>query len=604
MQSLVKKIKDRVNIVDIIGSFIKVERAGINHKACCPFHHEKTPSFFVSEQRQTFNCFGCGLKGDVIEFVKLYEHLEFKEALRYVFDKSGLPESDWQQNQDKSLQDIKDDKEKKDSLSLFDKVIEIYHENLFQNHNNKIINYLYNRGLKTETIKDWKIGYTPESWQFIEDKLNNNSTDTQLLEKLGIVKSKDGKRYDFFRDRITFPIFDIQGHPIAISARVIDKGEPKYLNSPDTLLFNKSEVLYGLDKAKDGIRKFKYVILVEGQMDLLLCHQEGFNNTVATSGTALTDKHLQILRRYTNNLMLIYDADKAGLNATVKAWNLALKYGFEVKTAVLPQGEDPASLLLKDKKTFLNILKNATHVIDYIISKSDNNSRLSTKNSLEKIIPLIASLESSIDREFFSKKVSDYFDISLDNINLELNKYKQNEHVYVNNLSKDDLKIKDDSMSNKDSKNNIIIDKALAEFKSLVYIYNQQLNTNSKTEDNNIISDKQQKVDSYIDDYKKSELYRLQVEYLKDLENIFNNIDQIDENIIFTLENMYTQKKLDLDFYKREIEISFNNFIKKIYNLIFIEIQNKLKKAEIIKDINLINKYTQDINTLWQNQKK
>lgn len=600
MQSLVKKIKDRVNIVDIIGSMIKLDRNGINHKACCPFHHEKTPSFFVSEQRQTFNCFGCGVKGDVVEFVKLYEHLDFKEALRYVFDKSGLPESDWQQNQERSREDIKADQERKESQDIFEKVVDIYHKNLSEKESENVLVYLKNRGLKSETIDTWKIGYSPELWQFIENKI----APSPILEKVGLVKAKDGKRYDFFRDRIIFPIFDIQGHAIAISARIVDKGEPKYLNSPDTILFNKSETLYGLDKAKEGIRKFKYAILVEGQMDLLLCHQEGFNNTIATSGTALTDKHLQMLRRYTNNLMLIYDADKAGLNATIKAWSLALKYGFEVKTVVMPSGEDPASLLLKDKKTFLNTIKKAVHVIDFVISQSDNKSRISTKGSLEKIIPLIASLESSIDKEFFSKKTAEYFDLSLENINSELQKYSQNQSGYTGKYV-DNIDNTLDNSEDSGKKTNTVIDKALAEFKSLVYIYNQQLNTQVlQSENQEDYSDKIQKIDSYINEYKNSDLFKLQQEYIPDLNLMFQSIDSIDEKIIFNLENIYTQKKLDLDFYKQEINISYKNFTNKIYNLIFQEIQNKLKKAEIIKDNNLINKYTQDINILWQNQKK
>ncbi len=600
MQSLVKKIKDRVNIVDIIGGIIKLDRNGINHKACCPFHHEKTPSFFVSEQRQTFNCFGCGVKGDVVEFVKLYEHLDFKEALRYVFDKSGLPESDWQQNQERSREDIKADQERKEAQDIFEKVVDIYHKNLSEKESENVLLYLKNRGLKSETINIWKIGYSPEAWQFIENKI----PPSPILEKVGVVKAKDGKRYDFFRDRIIFPIFDIQGHAIAISARIVDKGEPKYLNSPDTILFNKSETLYGLDKAKDGIRKFKYAILVEGQMDLLLCHQEGFNNTIATSGTALTDKHLQMLRRYTNNLMLIYDADKAGLNATIKAWSLALKYGFEVKTVVMPSGEDPASLLLKDKKTFLNTIKKAVHVIDFVISQSDNKSRISTKGSLEKIIPLIASLESSIDKEFFSKKTAEYFDLSLENINSELQKYSQNQSGYTGKYV-DNIDNTLDNSEDSGKKTNTVIDKALAEFKSLVYIYNQQLNTQVlQSENQEDYSDKIQKIDSYINEYKNSDLFKLQQEYIPDLNLMFQSIDSIDEKIIFNLENIYTQKKLDLDFYKQEINISYKNFTNKIYNLIFQEIQNKLKKAEIIKDNNLINKYTQDINILWQNQKK
>ncbi len=595
MQPLVKKIKDRVNIVDIIGSFIKVDRSGINFKACCPFHHEKTPSFFVSEQRQTFNCFGCGVKGDVVEFVKLYEHLDFKEALRYVFDKSGLPESDWQQNQERSLKGIQEDKEKKDAQDIFEKVVDIYHANIQDKESENVLLYLTNRGLKKETIKDWKIGYSPNAWQFIETKITS-----PLLEKVGIVKSKDGKRYDFFRDRIIFPIFDIQGHAIAISARIVDQGEPKYLNSPDTILFNKSETLYGLDKAKDGIRKFKYAILVEGQMDLLLCHQEGFNNTVATSGTALTDKHLQMLRRYTNNLMLLYDADKAGLNATVKAWTLALKYGFEVKTAVMPTGEDPASLLLKDKKKFLATIKNATHVIDFVISQSDNKSRISTKASLEKIIPLIASLESSVDKEFFTKKTAEFFELSQENINSELQRYAQNEHSYLNNVDRTV-----DKVDNSDKPAYAVIEKALAEFKSLVYIYNQQLHTLvSQSENPQDHSDQKQNIDSFINEYKKSDLFKLQEEDVPGLNSIFNTVNEINEEIIFNLENIYTQKKVDLDFYKQEVDISHKNFIHKIYNLIYQEIQNKLKKAEIIKDTNLIHKYTQDINILWQNLKK
>lgn len=599
MQSLVKKIKDRVNIIDIIGSVIKLDRNGINHKACCPFHHEKTPSFFISEQRQTFNCFGCGVKGDVIEFIKLYEHLDFKEALRYVFDKSGLPESDWQQNQERSMDDIKADQEKKEAQDVFEKVVDIYHKNLSEKESENVLLYLTNRGLKQETINTWKIGYSPDAWQFVENKISPSP----ILEKVGIVKAKDGKRYDFFRDRIIFPIFDIQGHAIAISARIVDKGEPKYLNSPDTILFNKSETLYGLDKAKDGIRKFKYTILVEGQMDLLLCHQEGFNNTVATSGTSLTDKHLQMLRRYTNNLMLIYDADKAGLNATVKAWSLALKYGFEVKTAVMSSGEDPASLLLKDKKLFLNIIKKAVHVIDFVISQSDNTSRISTKNSLEKIIPLIASLESSIDKEFFSKKTAEFFDLSLENINTELQRYSQNQNgfsdKYIDNL---DRSIDDNKTENKAYN---VVDRTLAELKTLVYIYNQQLNTTvSQSESLNTNSDQKQQIDSYVHEYKTSDLHKLQQEYIPDLNSVFDNIEDMDEKVIFNLENIYTQKKVDLDFYKQEVEISYKNFINKIYNLVFQEIQNKLKKAEIIKDNDLINKYTQDINILWQNQKK
>jgi hypothetical protein len=223
---------------------------------------------------------------------------------------------------------------------------------------------------------------------------------------------------------------------------------------------------------------------------------------------------------------------------------------------------------------------------------------------LEKIIPLIASLESSIDKEFFSKKTAEYFDLSLENINSELQKYNQAQSGYTGRY----VENIDSTLDNSDESGKkvyIVIDKALAEFKSLVYIYNQQLNTLVlQSENQQDHSDKTQKIDSYIDEYKNSDLFKLQQEYIPDLNSIFENISEIDEDVIFNLENIYTQKKVDLDFYKQEIDISYKNFAHKIYNLVFQEIQNKLKKAEIIKDNSLINKYTQDINILWQNQKK
>ena len=373
--TLSKRIKERVNIVDIIGRYIKVTKAGINHKACCPFHNEKTPSFFISEQRQTFTCFGCGEKGDVIEFIQKYEHMDFKAALRMLFDMSGLPESDWTESKEKTKEEKERDEAKKRAGQSLQLAIAVYQKELKEDTvpSRKASAYLESRGLTKEMIDTWQIGYAPELWQFIETRVRGQDQFLKSADLLaaGLVKSSEkqpGQIYDFFRGRITFPIFDISGNPVGISARIVDLGEPKYLNSPDTVLFNKSSTLYGLHKAKDGIRKFKYALLVEGQMDLLLCHQEGFDNAIATSGTSLTEEHLRILKRHTHNLMLVYDADQAGLKATVRAWTLALAQGLEVKVAVLPRGEDPASLLLANKHAFAAALKNSMHVIEYVLS--------------------------------------------------------------------------------------------------------------------------------------------------------------------------------------------------------------------------------------------
>lgn len=596
--NLAERIKERLNIVDIVGQYVKLTRAGINHKGCCPFHHEKTPSFFVSEQRQTFTCFGCGVKGDMIAFVEQYERLTFREALKLLFDKSGLPESDWEDSRQKDSRAIEEDQAKKRAMHAMDTAVEVYARELITS--DAALAYLNKRGLKPETIKDWSIGFAPDMWQYVEAR---TEVDAQDLVAAGLLKVREqtqethrikGNTYDFFRGRITFPIFDIHGKPIAISARIINTGEPKYLNSPDTIIFNKSQVLYGLHKAKDGMRKWKFALLVEGQLDLLLCHQEGFDQTVATSGTALTDDHLRLLKRYTNNLMLVYDADQAGMKATVKAWSLALKHGLEVKVALLPKNEDPASLLQENKGVFVSALKNAMHVIEYVLSKSDISSRSGKKETMEKLIPLVASLDNSVDKEHFTKRISDLFDMSLDSIYIEIQRYEAAEKGNISRPGTFD-------MEKVMQQGGVVLNptdllaparQALAELKSLLYIYTQQLNSPDTTSEGENRPDLYETYIKKITDIKEGILGTLQSLYHPDLSpDIETFIDEltkrklaVDERMVYTLENMQSQKDLDADFYERESELAFRNWIQKIKNLVFDTIKSNLKKAEISKD--------------------
>jgi len=615
--TLSKRIKERVNIVDVIGRYIKVTKAGINHKACCPFHNEKTPSFFISEPRQTFTCFGCGEKGDVIEFVQKYEHMDFKTALRTLFDMSGLPESDWNESREKTKEEKEKDDAKKQAGLALSLAAAVYQKELKEDTvpSRKASAYLESRGLKKDMIEDWQIGYAPELWQFIETRVRGQdehirSTD---LSAAGLIKSSEkqpGQSYDFFRGRITFPIFDMQGSVVGISARIVDQGEPKYLNSPDTVLFNKSGTLYGLHKAKDGIRKFKYALLVEGQMDLLLCHQEGFDNAVATSGTSLTEEHLRILKRYTNNLMLVYDADQAGLKATVRAWTLALAQGLEVKVAVLPRGEDPASLLLANKQAFAHALKNSMHVIEYVLSQSDTRSRSGKKDALEKLIPLVASLENSVDKDFFVKKISDSFDMPLDTIQIELHKFTENQKRgggFRQQGIVDMSSVYENLSVSAEEQRFTTIRKALAENKSIVYIYVQQLHTlhpQSATPENG--TDIYNTIAKRLQTYKESVLGTVQQELFGELSTDIDTYQKEleeknlipDEQIIFRLEALYESKGVDLDFYTREIDISFAYVIKKIYDVAFDIIQKELKKAEATKDVEGIGRLSLHIQNL------
>ncbi len=614
---LAKRIKERVNIVDIVSLYIKVTKAGINYKACCPFHHEKTPSFFISEQRQTFTCFGCGVKGDAIEFIQQYEHMEFREALRVLFDKSGLPESEWTEGQEKSQAHKEEDDLKKAAGVAMQKAIEVFQKELSEDTvpSRKARSYLESRGLKSEMIKDWQIGYAPELWQFIEQRVRADASIKQKdIVAAGLMKVSEKGAYDFFRGRITFPIFDINGKPVGISARIIDAGEPKYLNSPDTILFNKSETLYGLHKAKEGMRRFKYALLVEGQMDLLLCHQEGFDNAVATSGTSLTERHLQILRRYTNNLMLVYDADQAGLKATIRAWTLALAQGLEVKVAVLPRGEDPASLLGSDKQAFMMSLKRAMHVIDYVLSQSDVRSRSGKKDALERLIPLIHSLDNSVDREHFIKKTGDLFDMTPDSIQIELHRYQESQKPSFNSahtgpqsvghiLAADSFSVAESAIEQE----LLPVQRALAEFRSLVYIYSQQLHTllsQSGSEQPN--PDIYNKIKKDLDTYSESSLGIIQKEFFGGIDTMISDFTneltvgkiEPDEQIVFRLEALYGQKEVDIDFYAREVDIAFTYLIQKIYTLSFEKVHRELKKAEASKHVEQIEKLISSIHKL------
>lgn len=612
--TLAERIKERLNIVDIVGQYVKLNRAGINHKGCCPFHHEKTPSFFVSESRQTYTCFGCGAKGDMLEFVQQFERLTFREALKVLFDKSGLPESDWDEARKKDVKEIEEDTKKKQALTAMEQAVKAYADGLWQS--TRPLEYVRKRGLTDETIKNWSIGFAPESWQYIQAR---TETSTEALLLAGLIKTKEqsqethrihGHTYDFFRGRITFPIFDIQGKPVAISARIIDQGEPKYLNSPDTIIFNKSQTLYGLHKAKDGIRKWKFALLVEGQLDLLLCHQEGFDQAVATSGTALTDEHLRMLKRYTNNLMLVYDADQAGMKATIKAWTMALKHGLEVKVALLPKNEDPASLLLDRKGVFVQALKQAMHVIEYVLSKSDISSRSGKKDTLEKLIPLVAALDSSVDKEHFTNRIADRFEMSIDSIHTEISRYEMSEKQgyregYRPGAQSVDALLKQGELVEEGGVHEPIV-QALAELRALLYIYTQQLHSPDNTSQGVEHPDIYEKIKQYIVSLKEGHLGQIQSviapHITEPLETILAELDkkqvQVDEKLVYNLENIYSQKQVDIHFYEREIDIAYANIEQKIHSLVFEQVKQRLKKAELAKDKTDIDTFTEYIYKL------
>ncbi len=404
MNSNVDKIKDRLSIVDVLGSYIKLEKSGKNFKACCPFHNEKTPSFFISPDRGTFYCFGCGKKGDIFSFVEAFEGIDFLGSLKLLADKAGV-----------ILENEKsgDRSERDKGFSVLDVATKFFESNLSQDKLAK--EYLKNRKVSEETIKKWRIGSISNEWRDLYNHLKQLGFDDRAIEQVGLIKKGEkGDYYDRFRGRIIFPISNTSEKVVGFTGRILinDEKQAKYLNSPETPFFSKSHILYGLHLAKTSIRKNNFSILVEGQFDVIMAHQMGYTNTVATSGTALTDDQLTQLSRLSSRIVIALDADGAGFRASEKAWQLALAKGMDVKIARLPAGKDPADLAKDDPESWKKAIREATHIIDCLIEQIDAKrlDRRSLAIELHNVVmPYLNKIESAIEQSHFIERVSQKF---------------------------------------------------------------------------------------------------------------------------------------------------------------------------------------------------
>lgn len=398
MSTPVEKIKERLDVVEVLGGYLKLEKAGQNYKARCPFHNEKTPSFSVSPSRQSFYCFGCQAGGDIFSFVEKFEGLDFKGALKVLAEKAGV-----------ELGERKPEEEEK--FARLTEIMEkscLFFENNLKAHP-EIAKYLESRGVNDSAIKKWRIGFAENEWRDLHDFLLREEYKKEDLLGAGVVKktpdpstsSGQAKLYDTFRNRVMFPIFDSSSRVIAFSGRSMSQepNTPKYLNSPETDLFKKSEVLYGLNFAKKAIRAVDYSVLVEGQLDLVLSHEAGVEQAVASSGTALTLLHLENLKKISNRIILAYDGDEAGTKASLRSLELALSIGMEVKIANLPDGEDPASIAQKSASEWKEILRNAEDGIMWVLGKLKKKNKtgvLLAKSINKELLPLLSLIENEM----------------------------------------------------------------------------------------------------------------------------------------------------------------------------------------------------------------
>lgn len=424
-EEIVREVQDRADIVEIVSNYVSLKKRGENYVGLCPFHSEKTPSFNVSPKKQLFYCFGCGMGGNVFTFLMKKENWTFPEALRYLADKVGvkLPE-------ERALGKVSEAFKLKRAILEINRIAaEYYHQNLLKTAQaERARRYLSNRGIREETVERFKLGYALPAWDGLINFMRSKGIREDLLLKAGLIIPKNyGKGfYDRFRDRIIFPILDVTGSVVGFGGRILDRGEPKYLNSPETPVFNKREHLYGLpmvDKEKSPI------VLVEGYMDCITLHQYGFKQAVASLGTSLTEQQARILRRYTDEVAIAYDSDAAGQAATARGIGILVKEGLRVKVIDLPEGKDPDEFIKsRGKEAFEELIKSAQDYIDYRLSTAKKGLDLRSQEGklkfVKRAVSILAEIEDGVERELYVQKVSNELNIPKNALYEDINKIR------------------------------------------------------------------------------------------------------------------------------------------------------------------------------------
>ena len=395
----IEEIRGASDIFEVISGYITLNRSGKNYKGLCPFHHEKTPSFIVSSEKQMFHCFGCGQGGNVFSFLMKYENLSFPEAVLSVAKRYGI--------QIKLLQDGKSEKligKKEIFYEVNSLANEFFKKALNETSEGKIaLEYLKRRGITDDSIKDFSIGYALSNWDSLGKYLARKGYSEEVILESGLAVQRENKSgsYDRFRKRIIFPIFHMNGKIIGFGGRNLDNSLPKYINSPETLIYKKGESLYGLHIAKDKIKTDNYCIVMEGYIDVVTAQKFGFRNSLASLGTALTEKQLRLIKSLTENIIFIYDSDKAGINAVLRAWEGILKTELFGKVVVLSEGDDPDSYLnSKGAEGFNALINKSMDIGEYVIDRSVEGYNLATTSdrsqALTKVLKVLEPVMNTL----------------------------------------------------------------------------------------------------------------------------------------------------------------------------------------------------------------
>jgi DNA primase len=412
----VEIIKEKINFVDLVGNYTKLKKAGNSYIGLCPFHEEKTPSFSINPDKKLFHCFGCGKGGDIINFIMEIENLSFKEAIEFLSEKYNIKLPKFNAGKSSLEQDI---------IKLNNLLTDYYHNSLFSPKGEKPLEYLLSRGFNKETIKEFKIGYSPDNFNELSELLKEYDFPPAILQRSGNFYPKNNRFYPFFKDRIMIPIKTHSGKIVAFGGRTYKDKKPKYKNSPETIVYKKRAQLFGLEIAKKYISEKNELILVEGYFDMISLFQHGITNVVASLGTSLTMEQINLMKRFADKVIIFYDFDSAGITAIKRAFPMFMEAGVFVEVFNGEKGLDPDDLIKEiGKDGFETKLKNNINPVYFFIGQKKITDSVEKKKILDKIIPSFSKVDDRILLEPYLKEISTLLDIDLQYLLDLMNKYK------------------------------------------------------------------------------------------------------------------------------------------------------------------------------------
>lgn len=414
--ALLEEIKSRVDIVDFISDYVALKKAGQNYKGLCPFHAEKTPSFMVSRSKQIFHCFGCGAGGDIVSFIMKHDNLSFGDALRLIAKKAGVPVPEPSLGRTISAR-------RHSILQANEAAMQFYVRMLRSAP--LAMTYLKKRGILDDTIHRFRIGYAPEQRNGLVEHLRKGGFPDAAIVGAGLAVAEGRGYRDWFRGRIIFPIWNARGDVVAFGGRVMGTMQPKYINTPETEVFKKSETLFGINFAKEEIRRSKMALIVEGYLDVTMCHQHGFTNAVAPLGTALTARHVALLKAFAENVILIFDGDDAGRTAARRSLSLCAEHGLPASVLLLPKGEDPDSFLRKHgSEPFRTLLSSAQSPIAFLLNSASGRPIDAVRDALA----VIASVKDALYADEMIRELSDRSKVHETALRTELERLRAKAH--------------------------------------------------------------------------------------------------------------------------------------------------------------------------------